>query len=104
MRKSTCKYFYDSDNRGTVELTSAHAMRNTDFAIHWPDVAGLRYDSFHKWVGMPVIGREQGPLPITRIIVYKTAPSRHECNAKCVGGNPRGTCECKCGGANHGRA
>lgn len=103
MRKSTCKYFYDSD-RGTVELTSAHAMRNTDFAIYWPDVAGLRYDSFHKWVGMPVTGREQGPFPITRIIAYKAAPSRHECNAKCVGGNPRGTCECKCGGSNHGRA
>jgi len=102
MRRKTYKYFADIDGK-TIELTSAHSMRNTDFAARWPSIAGIRYDSFNKWVGMAVAGREQGVFPITRMIAYKGSPSLHECNAKCLNGNPRGTCECKCGGANHGR-
>ena len=102
MRRKTYKYFADLGGE-TIELTSAHAMKNADFAARWPNITGIRYDSFNKWVGMAATGREQGVFPITRMIAYQSSPSLHECNAKCLGGNPRGTCECKCGGANHGR-
>ena len=37
-----------------------------------------------------------------RKIEYKRAPSLHKCNAKCMGGKVNGTCECQCGGKNHG--
>lgn len=36
-------------------------------------------------------------------IEYKARPSLHECNAKCLNGKHSGTCECRCGGKNHGR-
>jgi hypothetical protein len=40
----------------------------------------------------------------TRKVEYKAAPSKHECNAKCMGAHGRSMiCECKCGGKNHGR-
>lgn len=39
----------------------------------------------------------------TRAIEYKSLPSKHECNAKCMSGSSRGKCECRCGGKNHGR-
>lgn len=42
--------------------------------------------------------------PASRKIEYKSQPSRHECNAKCMGASGRSmVCECKCGGKNHGR-
>ena len=37
-----------------------------------------------------------------RKIQYKSQPSLHECNAKCMGGKVNGACECSCGGKNHG--
>lgn len=90
------KYF-----SGTTELTGPHPLRNDRFAHAFPGVRGLRYDGFSKWVGHPVDGPD-AILPVDRIIEYKSNPSLHECSAKCMGGNPRGTCECRCGGANHG--
>ena len=43
-------------------------------------------------------------LQATRMIEYKSQPSRHECDARCI--NATGKimrCECSCGGKNHGR-
>ena len=43
------------------------------------------------------------PLTITRGINYKIdAPSLHKCNAKCQSATGP-SCECECGGKNHGR-
>jgi hypothetical protein len=40
----------------------------------------------------------------SRMIEYKAFPSKHECNAKCMGASGKSMiCECKCGGKNHGR-
>jgi hypothetical protein len=40
-----------------------------------------------------------------RKVEYKAHPSKHECNAKCMGAHGRSmVCECKCGGKNHGKA
>jgi hypothetical protein len=41
-------------------------------------------------------------LPVTRTLRYRVNASKHECGTKCLNGSPRGTCECKCGGRNHG--
>ena len=38
-----------------------------------------------------------------RVIFYKSRPSLHKCDARCM--NAKGhNCECSCGGANHGIA
>lgn len=91
-----------SDTTGTpVELRYVTSMPNKEFAARFPGVKGIRYDGYTMWVGREVVG---GPvLPVTRKIEFKSQPSRHECNAKCLGGKHTGVCECKCGGANHGR-
>jgi hypothetical protein len=47
---------------------------------------------------------ERGAVRITRQVVMKSNPSRHECDARCMNANGRTmNCECSCGGANHGK-
>lgn len=93
-----------SDYNGqTVELKYGYGqMRNAEFAARFPGVKGIRCDSFTMYVGTVENSRDY--LPVTRRIEYKARPSLHECNAKCVGGSHKGTCECRCGGKNHGVA
>jgi hypothetical protein len=96
------KYFSDI-NGETVELVIVSQMRNEEFARRFPGVKGFRLDSFSKRVGYAAGATKDGQeLPMTRAIEYKSFPSRHECNAKCMGGKVNGMCECKCGGKNHG--
>ncbi|MDH0342114.1 hypothetical protein [Chromobacterium haemolyticum] len=94
------KYFCDLDG-DVVELTAVTCMDNKEFASRFPGIAGFRYDGYNKWVGIAAGSDEL--LPVTRKIEYKTRPSLHECNAKCLNGKCNGVCECRCGGKNHGR-
>lgn len=50
------------------------------------------------WNGTKYVGY----VPVERAIKYKSNPSKHECDAKCLNGSVRGVCECRCGGKNHG--
>lgn len=50
------------------------------------------YSPVHGWV------------KVTRVVEYKSFPTRHECDARCY--NATGKimrCECSCGGKNHGK-
>lgn len=98
---ATFKYYSDA-NGEAVELKNPYGMENKEFAAKFAGVKGFRYDGFTMWVGYPVEGCG-GALPVTRKIEFKSFPSRHECNAKCLNGKHNGTCECQCGGKNHGR-
>lgn len=92
------KYFH-----GTQELRNIHGMDREKFASAFPGVTGKRYDGFSRMVGYPLNG-VGGLLPVERVIEYKSNPSRHECDSRCV--NAQGKimrCECSCGGKNHGR-
>lgn len=43
-------------------------------------------------------------LQVSRTVEYKSNPSRHECDDRCIMATGRMMkCECKCGGKNHGR-
>lgn len=95
------KYFSDIGG-DACELKAPYGMDNKEFAAKFPGVRGFRYDGFTMWVGYPLQGTG-GAMPVTRKIEFKSFPSRHECNAKCLNGKHNGTCECKCGGKNHGR-
>jgi hypothetical protein len=92
------KYF-----NGTRELKNIFSMDNKEFAARFPGVRGKRYDGYSKQVGYPMEG-VGGPLPVERVIEYKSNPSKHACDARCV--NAQGKimrCECSCGGVNHGK-
>lgn len=40
----------------------------------------------------------------TRVVVRKSNPSMHECDARCMNATGRTMqCECSCGGKNHGK-
>ena len=96
------KYFSDF-NGTTTELVYVSQMRNEEFARRFPGVKGMRVDGFSKRVGYAAGATKDGQeLPMTRAIEYKRNPSLHVCNAKCMGGKVNGTCECQCGGKNHG--
>lgn len=43
-------------------------------------------------------------VSITRTVEFKSNPSRHECDARCINATGRVMkCECACGGKNHGK-
>lgn len=99
---------------GDMELKGVTGMKNAEFAARFPGVKGRRVDSFEMKVGRPIGAVErfipgQGwdrsdLLPVDRIITYKSRPSRHECDARCMNASGRTmNCECSCGGKNHGR-
>jgi hypothetical protein len=89
-------------NGETVELVGyVLPLDNAKFAAAFPGVKGLRYDGFSMKVGRTADRRE---LPVTRSIFFKSNPSRHECDARCMNATGRTmNCECSCGGVNHGR-
>lgn len=100
---------------GETELHNVTGMDNKEFAKRFPGAKCRRYDGYSMWVGRPVGSVErfipgQGwdksdLLPVERVITYKSNPSRHECDARCMNANGRTmNCECSCGGKNHGRA
>lgn len=95
------RYFSDRDGEA-IPLQAISTLDNQVFAERFPGIRGIRSDGFSKLVGKAEL---IGPyLPVTRRIEYKRNPSLHACNAKCMNGKPTGTCECKCGGRNHGRS
>lgn len=91
------KYFF-----GDLELTGIHGISNAKFAERFPGVKGRRLDSFDKLVGF--VPDSRAVLPVDRVITYKSNPSRHECDARCMNATGRTMqCECSCNGKNHGR-
>lgn len=94
------KFKYFSDISGEViELTGLTSRDNKEVAAQFPGVKAMRCDGYSKWMARAADGRL---LPVTRMIEYKSRPSLHECNAKCLSGKHNGKCECQCGGKNHG--
>jgi hypothetical protein len=100
--KSTVKHF-----SGDAELKHVTTLDNR-IAAQMGIVGARRADSFSVWIGWDAAGAGrplrgyEGALPMTRRIFYKSRPSLHECNAKCLNGRHDGACECRCGGKNHG--
>jgi hypothetical protein len=94
------RYFSDLPG-GTIELTSQGYIQNMlrkELAAKFPGLKAKSYDSFS------VMAKYHNGelLPITRAIEYKTRPSLHKCDARCVHAKGH-KCECACGGKNHGR-
>jgi hypothetical protein len=59
-----------------------------DFTPVWNAAAG-------KW--------DRNLKPVTRTVTYKSRPSLHECDDRCMFAKGRTMqCECACGGKNHG--
>lgn len=95
MSTVSIKYFHRDQQLVRIEY-----MPNAEFAARFPGVKGVRSDSFKMEVGYTA--SHEGPFPVQRKIAYKRFASRHECNSKCMNGHVNGTCECSCGGRNHG--
>lgn len=81
------RYFTEC-NGATVELTNVH---------HDGAVATT---ARHFTGKCPTCGERH---VCSRVIQYKRHPSRHECGPRCMSAKGH-SCECSCGGANHGIA
>lgn len=58
----------------------------------------------HVPVFIPGKGWDRGEMQVTRTVEYKSNPSKHVCDARCMNATGRTMkCECACGGKNHGR-
>lgn len=78
---------------GDRELAGVHERNGKLFG--YTSKSDLVYVAGKGWTGYTAVERS---------IEYKSNPSRHECDARCV--NATGLimkCECACGGKNHGR-
>jgi hypothetical protein len=100
---------------GETELKNVTDMPNAEFAKRFPGVKGRRSDGYSMWVGRPDHLTERfipgegwdrsDLLPVERVVSYKSNPSKHVCDARCMNATGRTmNCECSCGGKNHGRA
>lgn len=100
---------------GETELTRISGMANAEFAKRFPGMKGRKFDGYAMLVGTPAghasvfvagEGWNHGPvLPVERVITFKSNPSNHICDARCMNATGRTMqCECSCGGKNHGRA
>jgi hypothetical protein len=97
------KHFADINGQ-TIELIAVASMKNSEFAAKFPGVKGRRYDSFSMFVGVSAGMKWSDAVPVTRVIQYKSFPSKHVCDARCMGATGKTmNCECSCGGKNHGR-
>ncbi len=97
---SSFKYFFDAIDGTVTELSGLTSIGIKEFRAEFPGVNALRMDGY----SVKMARAESGALlPVTRAIEYKSRPSLHDCNAKCLNGKSTGTCECRCGGKNHGR-
>jgi hypothetical protein len=94
------KYYFDSPCGKAIEVFGNIPMANADFKASHPGLKALKYDGYHIRTGRCANG---DIYPITRAIEFKKNPSLHECNARCLHGKATGSCECQCGGKNHGR-
>lgn len=82
------KYFSECDPGQTVQLDKPwHDGHNSAAAKHFHGVC-------------PVCGYWH---TCTRMIEYKSQPSLHKCDGRCLSAKGH-KCECECGGKNHGRA
>lgn len=94
---TTYKYF-----SGEVELRGSYPLPRETVRAQFPTGTIKRYDSFSLLVGA-VDGKYSTSefLPVTRIVRYNEAGSKHKCDGRCLNAK-RGDCECSCGGRNHG--
>lgn len=82
------KYF-----NGESELQSVREIKGKLFG--YVSVDDLFFVAGEGWKGFTAVERK---------VEYKSNPSRHECDSRCM--NATGLvmkCECACGGKNHGR-
>jgi hypothetical protein len=95
------KHFADI-NGETVELTGYMlGMSFADFAAKFPGIPGKRRDGYTMQTMRAADGRE---MPVTRSIEFKSNPSKHECDDRCLHATGKVMrCECSCGGKNHGK-
>ena len=77
------KYFLDIDGQ-TYEFDSACYYGCNDLRVRHPKTGEY--------------------VKITRTVIYKTRPSLHTCDARCLHAKGKTmNCECSCGGKNHGK-
>lgn len=93
MANTVSKYF-DSDKN---EYKFIFPIEIKKFKEMFPGQKFIRSDSFSCWVSSV----DNKIVPIARIINYKKQPSKHKCDGRCLHAKGN-TCECSCGGANHG--
>ena len=94
------KYFHDLPNGKTVELLHAGYWGRETSRISEAEKANAVRLGSDILLGLDDLG---GWHPVTRKIEYKSRPSLHECDARCLNGQCNGKCECRCGGKNHGK-
>lgn len=70
------------------------------------ELTSVYHDGHISTLATHFLGRTPEGMEVraTRKIEYKKNASKHECDSRCMNAKGRHmNCECRCGGANHGR-
>ncbi len=94
------RYFTEVGDE-TVQLAWISTLDNREFDSLFPGIKGRRSDSFSRFVGY-LDNSTKRPVPTFRAIEFKVNPSLHKCDARCQHAKGH-SCECSCGGKNHGK-
>jgi hypothetical protein len=92
------KYFYGDTELTAVWMDSKErflslggVVSKHNYVSHTQNMIGYYKDDLENTV----------TVPVTRMIEYKSNPSKHKCDARCLHATGH-VCECACGGKNHG--
>jgi hypothetical protein len=92
---SDVRFFAGDKQLGRVWLENGSGNRPDNF-MGFPEGVEASFIPGKGWIG--------GAVKAERMIRYKSNPSRHECDDRCMNATGRTmNCECSCGGKNHGR-
>lgn len=94
------RYFTEIEGE-TVQLAWISTLDNREFERLFPGIKGRRSDSFSRFVGY-LDNSTKHPVSTFRAVEFKSNPSLHKCDARCQHAKGH-SCECSCGGANHGK-
>lgn len=87
-----------------ADLTNGETLVWEDTVVRG-EVRGARGIDYRTASDIRGYSEGRGWVKITRRVEMKAAPSRHECDDRCMNATGRTMkCECSCGGRNHGKA
>lgn len=97
-------YFADLPNGETVEFRATVKRVQLNNGMTRSRIIEPRVGYFEDAKTLSGYVEGRGMFKITRKVVMKSLPSRHECDARCMFATGRTmNCECACGGKNHGK-
>ena len=97
------RFFFDDEN-GQSHRVENVALMPVEYVMQKCGRVGKMTPRKDAYMGYALIENECKSVAVNRIVHYKSNPTKHSCDSRCLNAKGRMmNCECSCGGANHGK-